>query len=66
MKLLQLELISKKLITSYGHLNLAHQEEDTVPRDILSTLEEIGEIEKNLLMILLKACSDLNSVEKFI
>lgn len=43
----QSEPTLKKPTTSYGHLNLEHQEEDILTRDILSKEEEIGEIENN-------------------
>jgi hypothetical protein len=46
-----LVLISKKLITFYGHSNLDHQEEVLLKKDILSKEEEIGEIENNSLTI---------------
>jgi hypothetical protein len=58
MKFTLLELTLNKPITSYGHLNLVHQEEDSTQRDIQFKEEEIGVIEKILLTNWSTECYD--------
>jgi hypothetical protein len=58
MRSTQLELISRRLTTSYGPSNSEDPEEDLLPRDIPSKDVEIGETEKSTSTNSSTECSD--------